>query len=799
MKRLLVLGNLLFVITVSLLAFGLTAVACDGQLPQGTASKTVYQILGDRWLEIDLYWFEQRDIRGSVSAFWDRFQPLYAGVEGYRGVILNVGWTVACVMEWSGNLHQRIDLPQGLGQQKWVDETGPYTGTTEERKRQFSARFAKPQVVQRRGYDPWTYGDLKKLASTLREEAAKRGIYELKVGLLNYAWTNAYGEVPSWVRHHSEAFTALHSRPGAWSPGPYFDPAAKLHADPAQTGGLPQGIPEGMPVHQAYAAQWGSLSKEVGLDAVMLRDSFGMPLPYERWGPRGALAPSPDAIQDATAAVAALVRETKKANPEALVMMYSNAASAVSDWRSNCLDLESIAKEGYLDIWVDQTWAGAWNEVGVREETFWNAPTRGWTYQLGYTLLHAAVLADTKVRHYPLIETFDAWESWDVIHTAPERLRWGIWAYSHAAVKTPKGLKLPAGSYVSWANQGKRLLDAEDVRFLASNANAAIADARKTTEVFGPTLVYSREAMQWQAEHAVPNRDIKEWIDEQAGSIGKWPVPILSVTRVEWIPQVNSDLFIFQTPSHLAPQHTASIAKLIRRGQATAIFGSPAGGIDPVLARLGGLSASDGPVEDQPKIRSARLAHDSETLARNVPEMFGTYHRLSADKASGGARIVYSVEDSPVLTLNTKAGKKVVMWDPPDLQPNEDVPLRDDWGGGGAAYALTAAALNSLLSGGGALHAESIDLNQTINVTAWRTKDGAVRLLAANLEEGLRDDADMTRHATMVLPESWKAARWTDAWTRKSFDASHSDLKIDLGQAKSILLESEGASGGPTH
>lgn len=339
-----------------------------------------------------------------------------------------------------------------------------------------------------------------------------------------------------------------------------------LALDPARLGGLPEGIPEGMPVHKAYAEQWGSLSKAHGLDAVMLRDSLGMPLPYERWAPLGALAPSPDAIRNSTAAVATLVREIKKANPQSLVLMYSNEASAVADSRSNCMDLESIAKEGYLDVWVDQTWAGAWNEVGLRQESFWNRPTLGWTYQLGYTLLHAAVLEDTKVRHYLLIETFDAWESWDVIHTAPERLRWGIWAYSHAAVKTPKGLKLPAGSYISWANQGKRLLEPEDIRFLASNANAAIADARNTTGVFGSTLVYSREAMQCQAEHAVPNRDIKERIDEQAASVDKWPVPILSVTRVEWLPQVDSDLLIFRTPSHLAPQETAYIAKLIRKG-----------------------------------------------------------------------------------------------------------------------------------------------------------------------------------------------------------------------------------------
>ena len=791
MQRVRALINLLIIAIVSVLVVpecSMGGGAAIRQTARDATPQSAYPIPGDRWMEIDLYWFEQKDIPGSGKTFWDRFQPLYQGVRGYRGVILNVGWTVACVMEWSGNLDQRIDLPQGSGQQKWVDERGPYTGTTEERMRQFNALFAKPQMVQRRGYDAWTYGGVKELASALRAEASKRGISELKVGLLNYAWTHAYGEVPSWVRRHSEAFTPLQSPPGAWSPGPFFNPATRLHADPAPLGGLPQGIPEGMLVHKAYAEQWGSLSKALSLDAVMLRDSFGMPVPYERWGPLGALAPSPDAIRNATAAVAALVRETKQANPRALVMMYSNAASAVSDWRSNCMDLESIAKEGYLDIWVDQTWAGAWNEVGLRQESFWNRPTLGWTYQLGYTLLHAAVLADTKVRHYPLIETFDAWESWDVIHTAPERLRWGIWAYSHAAVKTPKGLKLPAGSYISWANQGKRLLDPEDVRFLASNANAAIADARATTEVFGPTLVYSRDAMKWQAEHAVPNRDIKEWIDEQAASVDKWPVPILSVTRVEWLPQVASDLFILQTPSHLGPQQTAFIAKLISKGQAIAIFGSPAGGIDPVLAQLGGLSASDGPVEDQARIRSAKLAGDSDTLARNIPEVFGTYHRISASRASGGARVLYSVEGSPVLTLNTTAGKKVLMWDPPDLMSKEDVPLRDDWGGSGAAYALTAGALNSLLSGSEVLHAEQIDLNQTMNVKAWRGKNRMIRILEANLEEGLRDDAEMTRHTVLVLPESWKVTKWTDIWSHQSFETDRNRLRIDLEQAGSILM-----------
>ncbi|MGC9996646.1 MAG: hypothetical protein ABSE79_15110 [Terriglobia bacterium] len=787
-----------FTILILCVSIGLCASerANVNQTAQSEESQSAYSIPGDRWLEIDLYWFEQKDIAGSVKAFWDRFQPLFAGVQGYRGLILNVGWTVGCVMEWSGDLGQRISLPQGSGQQHWVEMRGPLRGTTEARKLAARARFAKPLLVPHHGYDPWTYGDLKNVAAELREEAARRGIPSFKVGMLNYAWTHAYGEEAPWVRRHREAFTRFRPESSGGSDfSPYFDPNAKLHADPANLGGLPKGIPSGMPVHEAYAAQWGSLSKTVGLDALMLRDSFGMPVAYRRGGPWGPVAPSPEAIRQATAGVAALVRELKTANRQALIMMYSNAASAVADWRANGLDLEAVAKEGYLDIFVDQTWAGAWNEVGLRETDFWNNPLLGWTYQLGYTLLHAAMLADTKVRHYPLIETFDAWEDWDVIHTAPQRLRWGIWAYSHAAVKTPRGLKLPAGSYISWANQGKRLLDSDDVNFLAGNLNATIADARRTREVFGPTLVYSRESMQWQIDHAAPQRDIKEWIDEQAASMMKWPLPILSVTRLEWLPQVKSNLFVLQTPSHLAPQHTAYVAKLINTGHPVAILGSPAGGVDPELARLGGLTSMTGPATNQvipaqARIHLAKLTDATQPLAQHVPASFPTCYRIEKNKAAPDARVVYDVDGNPVLTLNTAEGRRVVMWDPADVMFKENASLAEDWGGSGAAYALVAGALNSLLAGTGALHFEQIDLDQTLNVTAWRESDGAVRILAGNLEEGLRDDADMTRHTILVLPDEWQAAKWQDAWSSATFEANHHRLKVALDQACSSLLQS---------
>ena len=784
--------RLLIVLFVRLFYFTAAPVALALQTPQG--------VPGDRWMEIDLYWFSRDQIQHSANEFWDRFAPLYAGVQGDRGIVLNIGWTVQYIMDWSGNLDQRIVLPTGSGEQPWVAESAPLSGDWRQMQEAWKARFMRPINVQKRGYQPWTYGDLRKLITALREAEEEHGIHGIKVGSLTYASRGAYGEDAPWARRHPEAFnmTPQTVRSGI------FDPGALLHADSQPLGGLPEGIREGMPVHRAFAAQWGSLSKSVGLDAIMLRDAFGMPFSYRRDGPFGPVAPSPEISRSHNVAVATLVRETKLANPQALVMMYSNGASAISDWRSNCFDLESIAKEGYLDIFVDQTWAGAWNEVGVRNQDFWNQPGLGYTYQLAYLLAHAAILADTKVRHYSLTETFDSWESWDVLHSVPERLRWEIWAYAHAGVKTPNGLKLPAGSYISWGNQGQRLLSEKDVNFLASNSNEAALDAHRTVEIFGPTLVYSRETMFWQMEHASPDNDIKEWIDEQAGSVMKWPLPILSSTRLEWLPEVHSDLYILQTPVHLSAAHTNMIARLIRSGQPIAIWGSPLCGIAPELARLGGLGGIKS-VDKLEQVHDAKLGESGASYANNIPASFPTLSRLSMNRNDPGTFVVYSINDSPALTLDTNEGKQVLTWDPPTFfsvgvwgasepkpgfrHPVCCAPLLEVWGGSAAPYALTAGALNSLLSRPKVLHARSIDMNQTTSICAWRTFDNTIHMLAANLEEGIRDDADRFRHVVLVLPSSWNHSSFRDEWSERRFGVvNQGEITINLDHAQSVML-----------
>jgi hypothetical protein len=697
-------------------------------------------------MEIDLYWFEQADIPGSVSCFWDRFAPLYKNVGGDRGLILNVGWTVGYIMEWSGDPQQRISLPAGTGQQPWVQESGPLTGTTEQRKAEWKLRFASPTIVTRSGYGPWTYGDLRRLTGAIRSEATKRGIDGFKVGSLAYAWDDAYGEIAPWAKRHPEAFTHWEfTRDGHKQSGKFFDPAATLHRDQAHLGGLSNGIAEGMPVHAAFAAQWGSVSKAAGLDAIMLRDSFGMPVPYQRAGPDGLLEPSSQAIAHHTDATSALIRETKTANPSALVMMYSNAASAYGDWRCNGLDLERIAREGFLDVWVDQTWAGAWNEVGVRHNDFWNNPVLGWTYQLTYTLMHSAVLAGTHVKHYPLIETFDAWESWDVLHTVPERLRWGIWAYSHAAVKTPDGIKVPGGSYISWANQGKRLLSDKDVAFLNDNISQAVIDAHHLTDVYGPTLVYSRTAAQWEADHATPTRDAKQWLDEQIGSVIKWPIPILSATRIEWLPQIHADALVLGGISHLTPQESASVHEVAKRGTPVMLIGNPIDGIDPALRDL--------------------MSNNEQTHS-------------STSAASAGLKSMHA------------KGIDVLTWDSPDLAIDDGRKLLDIWGGSVAPYARAAAALNEQLSQTDSPHAATIDPAQTMNFAAWKTTDSTIHLLFGNLEEGLRDDADATRTTSIVLPLSWRKFHWNAAWSAGTPDVVNGTIHISLDQAQSAQFTS---------
>jgi hypothetical protein len=752
-------------------------------------------VAADRWMEIDLYWFDRTNIAASSEAFWDRYHPLFDGVQGWKGIILNVGWAADYLTRWEGDLNQKIPFLKGIQQEEWFEVTGLLTGDTAERQRQWNQRFAHPANHLKKYYQDWTYRELNELAASLRDVAARQyGLKEVKVGSFMVDWHHHYGsEASPFSLRHPE----VHANYG-WPNSIVF--GSRLLADHDRYAAYPQGIPAGTPIHEFFGAQWGSLSKAVGLDALVLRDSWIPKIAYRRGGPFGRTAPADPAVLAAwSQGTADFVRCLKQANPRALIIGYSSGACAVADWRVNCADLESIARQGYLDAWIDQTWAGAWNEVGVRKDSFWNTPFLGWTYQMQFVLLHSAVLADTKVRHYVLTETFDAWESWDIIHTAPERLRWGIWAYHHAALKTPHGLRMPAGTYISWGNQGTRLLAAEDVTWLRINLNAAINDAAATREVFGPTVVYNRAAMDWQNQHA-PDQEIKEWIDEQMGTVMKWGVPVASATRIEWLPKISTDLPVLQTPAHLSQVESNYLAHYIARGKPVAIFASPAGGVDEQIGRLAGIASSDqhmGPAFYEGR-RGAGL---SPSLADGIPEQFSLIHNWTLNTASPGATVLYKVNNSPALIINEANGHEVLFWDPPESKEDWRKSLRDELGSEFPCV-LTARGIHRLLRSTGSPYLADVPVDQPLAISAWKQADGSLRILAANLEEGLADSPDLRRHVTLNLPKTWnqhgQPLSWRNQW-HPSPTANGAALDIDLPQAQSALwTASVHASSQPT-
>jgi hypothetical protein len=636
-------------------------------------------------------------------------------------VILNIGWLADPILHWQGDLQDPIPPPDVVETENW-------------------GRVA-----------PWTYADLARLVGELRQTAAERhGLEGVKVGLF-VRGRALPGARPRFEIRHPEAF-----RPDPRGQR-VFDPGALLVPDTLRYGAYPAGVPAGLTAGELFGAQWGSLSRAVGLDAIVLRD--GMLLAGQHR--RADSSPPPDA---ATArawsdAVAALVRHTKEANPRTLVMGYSSPASAIADWHVDMVDLEAIAREGHLDAFIDET--------------------RGSPGRLAHVLMHAAILSGTPTRHYVLVEPLDSSAS---PGPSRERMRWGAWASHHAAVRGPGGLEMPAGTYVSWGPGGTPALSEEDVAFLTGTLDDAIRDARATREVYGPTLVYNRAASEWLMA-TDPGREIGQWIDDVAGAVMEWPVPLLSAARLENLPRLDLELPILQTPVQIGAPGVAALLDRMATGRPVAIFGSPAGGIDTAVAREAGLVSAD-PGRGAAGRRGAVLT-PVPGVTDGLPAVFDLYQPLAHNVAGTAATVVHAVEGSPTLVLRLDGGRRILVWDPPDLEAGP--------AGGGAltagpfAWVTVARALSLWLSEGAGPWVERIEPDQPVSLAAWGLADGSRRVLVGNL-----DDGDGTgRRVDVSLPAAWLTAGGTDArdvWSGAALAPSDGRLPIALAPGQSRLL-----------
>ena len=666
-----------------------------------------------------------RSLQAQAAFVVGRLAPLLAPTSGLTGLIVDLGWLVDLVVDYTGSPQQPYPIATNMAPQ--------WAGTT--------------------------YADIARLLGSLRAAGRDAGL-SLSLGTLCVGWASIY-QIPTspFSLRHPEVYWQGHG----YGPPLHFPAAASpgLLADSYPYAAYPRGLPLNTSFFALFGAQWAAVAPALGLDALVVRDGLTSWSDYgPRWGPLGYAA-SPDPALNAPwlAAQGAIFQAVKQALPSTLVLGYSSAASAVAEVRVGLFDLEGVVAAGWIDGWIDQSWAGAWQDVPDRHNVM-----LGWTMQLHYILAHRAAIAGGNAaraaagrppcRHYVLSDTFDSYEIWSTIRDVPGKLAWGIWAYHTAALRTlsPSGqetLTAADGAYISWAWSWQQdWLTPANVTWLAAHLGAAQAAGEALQAVYGPAILYNRAALLHMQAHA-PAGTIGEWVDEQAGLLAKFGLGVHSVQRADAPGPVlaagRGDGYLLHAPLALPPAAAAAVGAAAAAGCPLLLLGAAAALDAAVLAAAGVVALAPPPPPASAAglplgFYPATLSPAAAALAPGLPGLAV----LSLVNATPVALLPGAVA---LLTLGPSGGNATVLtqkgsvlwWHPSDRQTpggsveNADLTVANV--GSLAPHALLAAAL-------GALHAQrnvsrlapgSVNASTSAALTLLRS-GGSLKVLAGNLE-----------------------------------------------------------------
>ncbi len=483
------------------------------------------------WTEMDLYWFQGGAVDDKVRELFDRLTPLWTREpDARKGLTICAGWLYDSVLYWNGRLEDPI------------------------------------AACQAPTYEVWTYLRLKQLITAIKHEASIRGVSGFHTGLILLGGeTMAYNAdmtCEGWSGRTEEVKEKAHYNiEGKWF---YAHPEIDRKRYGVFYFGSKVNVPEDEAVCRLKEPTFGAyfadklcdMSEKTGLDAVVFRDSVFTPA-YVRGN--GKRYMEPEFSEALNQSFIDLFARIKSQMPGFIIIGYDSGTSSMEEWRSHGFDLEKVAGSGYLDLWITQTWASAWQD-------YWPAHSMGYTFQLSNVLVNLAMLADTPCRHMFLIETFDAWEPWDSIHQYPSKVAWEIWAYSHAALRLPGNRQgHSAGCYLSWMNRGDELIPEPTVRYLCATMNECAGDLSKGPVPGGPCLIYHRNGLRYLLDHP-ENSSRGEEMDDWVSMLQKYAAPVLSVTRSEWLGEVDADAFIFPAPANIGRTLAGVLLKEIEEG-----------------------------------------------------------------------------------------------------------------------------------------------------------------------------------------------------------------------------------------
>jgi len=628
------------------------------------------QAMNQRWCEFDVRVFDPEKPRESVQHVLSRLKPVLQGGDS-GGIMLCCGWLADLALVFSGDLNQ--ELP-----------------------------WSSSRLKHWQGH---TYRDLAALIHAIREESENQSLPWLNIGWLvvghgRFVFPpehDLYDFEGVFLERHPEVY-----QPPKGSPydGRHTRTWALLDADDHGYAAFPDGIPEGLTWVEFFSRQWAAMAKAVGFSAIMLRDG----LPGVPDVPEGQIPTDRDKTQNA----AHLIRLVKSAYPQAKVLGYSGPSGSSS---RKGYDLSFIAAEGYLDLWITQSWGGAWQD-------WWNSQRAGWSFQVASILADRAAIRKpehARCRHLHLIETFDAFEPWDIIHGHRGKLAWAIMAFSHAATYGKDGQARGAdGTYVSWlTDRHGNLLSEEDCLWLGRELDQADQSLRTLEETHGAIWLQNREAVV-ALPPEVEQGEAGELMQDHLGWMLKWGLPLAGITyQAAHVPHADGLILGIETED-------PAVSPLMAIGRCDKIR-------EQVREACGVEVTNDW-------IKGGFLALEGEEVR---PAALTNLPRRPAVRSDD---ILLQADGSPMMTC----GPRGIWWQPP-LRHSDVTLIMPNILGSFEPYRRAARELTHRMNGP---VIENPPLHGPVTFTAW-TSDGKLHLLLGNLESGHTGDARHPRSVTL--------------------------------------------------
>ena len=698
----------------------------------------------DRFVEIDCDVFgppfSDEKIRETLSSLSPLVAEAMSDEKLVRGVVINFGWLMDIVTMWSGDVAQKLPID--------------------------SHRLAD--------WGNLSYSDLAGFIQRFRQQAVELGLEDLKVGPMMLGIGEfrteivkpphesteeeqqgaIYQEKSAWFERHPEVFPfpialALH--------GPGIDFRQPLAADTSQYAAFPHGIPEGTTFADFFSSQWAHLSHTVGFDLLHLRDEFTSPIHSGRVSFDGDGTPaSVEEIEEWTTHLIDVINSIKHKSPETFLIIYSTGLSPAVERAYARIDIGRVASESAVDAWIEQTWGGAWQD-------WWDAGLQGWTFQYTHLVSRLSQIAlanrtrgDNPCRHYRLIQLLDGWEPYDTFHDYREKLRWGIWAFGHAAVELPhgKGLHRTAGCYFAFANNSRaELLSDNEIDWIANEVAVAESSAREMTGVRGFSIEVG-------ALPGVPGAAPILWMEEIAGFLMKFGVPIASghdsQEPVSSLPRIDST-------STVSPE------------TATAVIGG-ADRLPLEMHKHLGLSSKGASVPP-----GYTITHSSESDLRPT---FWPYYPQHVRVSGTNKRFLWS-EDS---ALADKLGN-TLWWLPPDIANPKDRRLPHYQIGAIEPHVLLARKLLEHPTASAMTRIDPLPVHQPVSVVSWDS-ESCHHVLLGNLESGWIGDSRYARVVALRLPDIPGRVFSSEALTdqRVVLSVSHQRIKVAVPPEGMVLL-----------